>query len=156
MSGELRGLDYLVVSGTGRFFGIALEASLKIAEIAGLPTAGFETEELLHGRLHGLSANGLVVMIAGDAGELEIAVATTRAMAERDVRVLVLNMTGSPSPWDWLQITGVGRAPMDTLAAIVPFQWLAVHLALGRGMVPELMRYPGLSAALAIKSKGPA
>ena len=60
LSGELRGLDYLVVSGTGRFFGIALEASLKIAEIAGLPTAGFETEELLHGRLHGLSANGLV------------------------------------------------------------------------------------------------
>jgi fructoselysine-6-P-deglycase FrlB-like protein len=152
---DLHNLDYLVVSGSGRFFGIALEASLKVAEIAGFPTSGLETEELLHGRLHGLGPSSLVIMIAGDAGELTLATATANAMAQRDVRVLVLNMTDTPSRWDWLQVDSAGYVPMDTLAAIVPFQWLAVHLALARGMVPEAMRYPGLSAALAIKSKVP-
>jgi fructoselysine-6-P-deglycase FrlB-like protein len=42
---------------------------------------------------------------------------------------------------------------LDILYAVVPVQWLAVHLALRRGLRPETMRYPGLSADLAIKLK---
>jgi glucosamine--fructose-6-phosphate aminotransferase (isomerizing) len=149
---RLARLDYFVVAGSGRFFGIALEASLKIAEIAGLPTAGFETEELLHGRLHALGPQSLCVIIAGEEEELATARAAKRAMADRDVPIAVLNMTGAATPDDWFQIGGF-PAPLDGLAAIVPFQWLAVRLALARGMEPEAMRYPGLSAALAIKTR---
>ena len=154
LAGSLADLDHLVVAGSGRFLGIALEASLKITEVAGLPAAGFETEELLHGRLHGVGPHGLVTMIAADRGEVEIAVATAKAMADRDVRVRLLNLTSTPTPHDWLRIAAP-PAPLDTLAAVVPFQWLAVHLARARGLTPETMRYPGLSAALAIKLAAP-
>jgi glucoselysine-6-phosphate deglycase len=151
LAATLDGLDFLVVSGNRRFTGIALEASLKIAEIAGLPAAGFETEELLHGRLHGLGSNGLVLMIVSTDAERDAAQITAEAMAKRAVRVLLLNLSGQPSRHDWMTIEARSQGVLDTLYAVVPFQWLAVHLAMRRGMRPEAMRYPGLSADLAIK-----
>jgi glucosamine 6-phosphate synthetase-like amidotransferase/phosphosugar isomerase protein len=43
---------------------------------------------------------------------------------------------------------------LDLLNAIVPFQLLAWHLAREKGIVPEKMRYAGLSQKLHIKTKG--
>ena len=67
------------------------------------------------------------------------------------MRVLFLNMSGKPSRHDWMAIEAHHQSVLDTLYAVVPFQWLAVHLATRRGMRPEVMRYSGLSTDLAIK-----
>jgi fructoselysine-6-P-deglycase FrlB-like protein len=146
-------LDYLVVAGSGRFFGIALEASLKVAEIAGVATAAFDMEELLHGRLHAVGPRSLVLLIIGSDMEREIAEVAARAMARRGVRALLLNLSGRSTPDDWIKLEPDEHRILDVLSAIVPFQWLAVHLAIRRGRQPETMRYPGLSADLAIKVK---
>ena len=61
---ELADVDWIMVCGRGPQYGIALEASLKIAEIAGIPSAAFPWEEALHGRLHGLTARSLALFIA--------------------------------------------------------------------------------------------
>lgn len=143
--------DYLLVTGHGRMFGIALEASLKIAEIAGLPTAAFEPEEALHGRLHGMTARSLGLLIASNAAELEEAARIATAMASRGVRIRILNLAGPAGDYDWCGGIAWPASPFDLAAAIIPFQWLAVALAERRGMAPEAMRYPGLSADLAIK-----
>jgi fructoselysine-6-P-deglycase FrlB-like protein len=143
--------DYVAISGSERFFGVALEASLKISEIAGIASAAFETEELLHGRLHGLGPGSCGFMLVGDRGEREIAIRTKAVMAERHVRILVVNMTDEPTPHDWCKLYGNQAAPFDAIAATIPFQWLAVELALRKEMVPEDMQYPGLSRDLAIK-----
>lgn len=155
LAAMLGNLDYLMVSGNGRMAGIALEGSLKVSEIVGLPTAGFETEELLHGRLHGAGPHSLVVMLAADDRDRETAVVTARAMHERGVRVVLVNTTATATAHDWIHIPNI-PAPWDALAAIVPLQWLAWHLARARGLEPEAMRYPGLSAALSIKLQAPA
>jgi glucosamine 6-phosphate synthetase-like amidotransferase/phosphosugar isomerase protein len=42
---------------------------------------------------------------------------------------------------------------LDLLNAIVPFQLLGWHIAREKGVVPEKMRYPGLSQKLQIKTK---
>jgi len=42
---------------------------------------------------------------------------------------------------------------LDLLSAIVPFQYLGWHLAREKGVVPEKMRYPGLSQKLKIKTR---
>ncbi|WP_454855466.1 SIS domain-containing protein [Rhizobium binxianense] len=144
--------SYIVIAGSGRHFGVALEASLKIAEIAGVATAGFEPEELLHGRLHGTDADSLVVMIAADEEERNLASHTTVVMAERGVKVVLLNLTDAATPFDWLRIDAGAVRPLDTILASIPFQRLAVDLALRRKMIPEAMTYPGLSRALAIKT----
>lgn len=144
--------SYIVITGSGRHFGVALEASLKIAEIAGIATAGFEPEELLHGRLHGTDANSLVIMIAADAQERDLASHTAVVMAERGVEVVLMNLTEVATPFDWFQIDAGAVLPLDTILASIPFQRLAVDLALRREMMPDAMTYPGLSKALAIKT----
>ena len=143
---------YIVITGSGRHFGVALEASLKIAEIAGVATAGFEPEELLHGRLHGTDTDSLVIMIAADEEERNLASHTAVVMAERGVKVVLLNLTEAPTPFDFLRIDAVAVQPLDTILASIPFQRLAVDLALRRQMIPDAMTYPGLSKALAIKT----
>jgi fructoselysine-6-P-deglycase FrlB-like protein len=144
--------SYIVITGSGRHFGVALEASLKIAEIAGVATAGFEPEELLHGRLHGTNAESLVIMITADEAERDLASHTAVVMAERGVKVTLLNLTGAATPFDWLHIDAEASAPLDTILASIAFQRLAVDLALRRKMIPDAMTYPGLSKALAIKT----
>jgi fructoselysine-6-P-deglycase FrlB-like protein len=144
--------SYIVITGSGRHFGVALEASLKIAEIAGIATAGFEPEELLHGRLHGTDADSLVIMIAVDEAERDLASHTAVVMGERGVQVVLLNLTEAATPFDWMQIDAGSLAPLDTILASIPFQRLAVDLAVRRKMIPEAMTYPGLSKALAIKT----
>jgi len=132
--------DMILVSGSGALDGIALEASLKIAEIAGVPTASFPWEEVLHGRLHGLTSRSLCVVLVQDAATRAEALRASAAMRKRQVAVEVVDTVGDlASPW-------------SLLAAILPFQWLAIGLAERRGMQPETMRYPGLSADLAIKT----
>jgi glucosamine--fructose-6-phosphate aminotransferase (isomerizing) len=135
--------DMVLVTASGALYGIALEASLKIAEIAGIPTACFPWEEVLHGRLHGLTPASVCVVIVDDARTRAEAERARIAMHARGVAIDLLDLADDlPPPW-------------SILAGVTPFQWLAVRLAERRGMAPEAMRYPGLSADLAIKTNPP-
>ncbi|HEX7371640.1 MAG TPA: SIS domain-containing protein, partial [Thermodesulfobacteriota bacterium] len=55
MARAFRGTDFVMVMAQGRHYATALEGSLKITEMGGVPAAGFDTEEAFHGRFHGLS-----------------------------------------------------------------------------------------------------
>jgi glucosamine--fructose-6-phosphate aminotransferase (isomerizing) len=154
LAGTMDGVDFIMVCGRGALFGIALEASLKIAEIAGIPSAAFPWEEALHGRLHGLTARSMALFIAATAEDLADAAVAAAAMHRRGVRLGVLNLTGVASADDVWLAPPVAE-PWAPVAAVLPFQWLALRLAEARGLVPEAMRYPGLSADLHIKL-GPA
>ncbi|HVL72700.1 MAG TPA: SIS domain-containing protein, partial [Beijerinckiaceae bacterium] len=147
LAGELDEIDVLVVAGRRGLHGIALETSLKIAEMAGVPCAAFPTEELLHGRLHGLTPRSLVTMLCGDAEELAEAQRVQAVMADHGCRVIPVAATAQA----WPPGPAGPPAPWDLLALTIPFQWLAVALAERRGLRPETMRYGALSRALAIK-----
>jgi len=143
--------DALLLAGDGALHGIALEGSLKIAEMVGLPTAAWPLEEVLHGRLHGLTARSYALLLAGDAAAVGQGERIVRAMAPRGGRLAVLNVTGSPGAADWAAARFTLPGAWAVLAALLPLQWLAVALAEARGLVPHVMRYPGLSADLAIR-----
>lgn len=139
---QVSGLDYILVTGTGSDFGTALEASLKIAEIAGVPTAAFTLEETLHGRLHGLTQRSLCVVVVSDEATRHLARIVEAALAPLEVRVVVVEAGSGPhlpSPW-------------STLASTFFFQHLAVGLGRRNGCDPDLMRYPGLTTKLVIKT----
>lgn len=144
----LAGLDFLLVAGQGRHLGLAVEGSLKVAEMAGIPAAGFDTEEALHGRFHGLTGRSAAIFLASvPAGRAE-ADRAVAVLAGLGIRAGILDAAGGP---------GICRlpplpAPFDLLAAVIPLQWLAWALARGRSLRPERMRYPGLSQMLAIKT----
>ncbi|MGX1791184.1 SIS domain-containing protein [Bosea sp. NPDC055332] len=150
LAAELDTVDGLLFTGEGRHVGTALEASLKLAEMTGVPAAAFPTEEAMHGRLHGLTARSLCVMIAADAAECRLAAHAAGVMVALGVRILVLNLTNEPTPFDWLRLASL-PPPYDALAAIIPVQRLAQAMAARRGIPPHLMRFPGLSKKLGIK-----
>ena len=151
LAGELDGLDFVCIAGEGRHHGTAQEGSLKISEIAGMPSAAFTIEELLHGRLHGLSDRSLGIVIAATAEQKAAAENAAAVMRKHGVRILVLDLCGGSGPFDWPGGMPALAAPFDAIAGIVPMQWLAVALARRRGMEPHRMRYPGLSQQLGIK-----
>jgi fructoselysine-6-P-deglycase FrlB-like protein len=148
---DLDAVDVIVVAGRRGLHGIALEASLKIAEMAGVPCAAFPTEELLHGRLHGLTGQSLVTMLCAGPEEVAEARRVEAVMAGHGCRVIPVADSGEA----WPPGPPGPPAPWDALALTIPFQWLAVALAERRGLRPETMRYGALSRALAIKLQGP-
>ena len=146
---ELGDVDALLFAGRRAAFGIALEASLKAAEIAGIPTAAYPTEELLHGRVNGMTQRTVAFIFATNAREAAEAVRVKDAMAKRGCRVLVVDSGGD----DWPRLAQP-PLPWSALGMLLPFQWLAVRLAEARGLRPEAMRYGGaLLDELAIKTE---
>lgn len=141
-------VDAIVVAGRRAQYGIALEASLKIAETAGIPTAAHPTEELLHGRLHGLTERSAVFLLAADEHEVAEARRVQAAMQSRRIGVWVVDPDGAHWPKGWR----LPPAPWNTLGLVLPFQWLAVLLAEARGLVPEAMRHGALARELALKT----
>ena len=151
LAAELGSVDVMVFAGRRASYGIALEASLKIAEMAGVPCAAFPTEELLHGRLHGLTSASLVFMICDSAPEIAEAQHVKTVMARHGCRVLVVSSCGQNWPQGYTALEGA----WNSLGLTIPFQWLAVALAERRGLRPETMRYGSLSRDLAIKLELP-
>jgi fructoselysine-6-P-deglycase FrlB-like protein len=171
LAGAARDVDFVLVVGQGPHLGTALEASLKIAEMSGIPAAGVETEEALHGRLHGLTPRSLAIFVAGCVREQASVDQAARVMRDLGVMARIVGPapdrdvfglqasagsgemdTGSPTR-TWSTETTKARAPeLGPVDAIIPFQWLAWSLARNRGLEPAAMRYPGLSQRLAIKT----
>jgi fructoselysine-6-P-deglycase FrlB-like protein len=158
MARTFRDTDFIMVMGQGRHYGTALEGSLKITEMSGIPAAGFETEEAFHGRFHGLGGKSLALFVTASPDQQEMAASGAEVLSGLGVGVHILNLGRRPSspfdchmPWPANDLL----PELDLLGAIVPFQFLAWHLARERGIVPEKMRYPGLSQKLGIKTSKP-
>lgn len=140
--------DNIIVAGRRGHFGIALEASLKIAEMSGVPSAAFPTEELLHGRLHGVTPRSMVFVIAEGDSQVAEAQQVRAVMQRRGCRVVVVDRAGA----HWPKGPSLPEAPWSALGFVLPFQWLAVLLAQALGRAPEAMRHGKLSGELAIKT----
>jgi glucosamine--fructose-6-phosphate aminotransferase (isomerizing) len=154
LAGTFREADFVMVTGQGRHYATALEGSLKITEMSGIPAAPFETEEAFHGRFHGLSSKSLAVFICASPAQREMGVTGAGVLSGLGVGARILNLGPGPSsPYD-LKLPWPATDPLpelDLLSAIVPFQLLGWHLAKERGIIPESMKYPDLSKNLKIK-----
>jgi len=148
--------DYIQVAGQHGHVGSALEASLKIAEITGVPTAGFDIEEALHGHVYGTTDRSLVLVIARDATEAKVAENLGRALTALGPRLAICNLSAQRTAFDmdidWPQ-TPASWA--DATWALFPFQWYAFHVAQAKGMEQPGMIYPNLGKQLNVKIRPP-
>jgi len=148
---SLSAVDQIIVAGRSANHGVALEATLKITEMAGIATSALPTEELLHGRLHGLTERSVALIIAdGDRERLEARRARD-VMAKRGCRIEVVERSSALSSALWPG-ESLPASPWNALGLILPFQWLGVLLAEARGLKPEAMRHGSLAPELAIKT----
>ncbi len=158
---ELSKADVLAVLGQRSQLGTALEGSLKIAEMSGVPAFGEETEEMSHGRFHGLTRNSHVFFIVDDATQREFASRLSAALIRFEITPHIVDMKTMPeSEAERFCSIRAPRLPegnfWKVLFAVVPFQLLAVHTAMTRGRVPEKMRYPDMGRYLGLKLQVPA
>jgi len=145
--------DYVLVAGQGTHLGTALEAGLKIAEISGVPTASFDTEEALHGHVYGTTQASLVIVIAQT--EAKAAARLGEALTARGPRAAICNLSGHATRFD-LVIDWPKAPALDWIAAswaAIPFQWYACELAAARGVDPDKMIYPTLGVELGLRLK---
>jgi glucoselysine-6-phosphate deglycase len=145
--------DYILVAGQATHLGSALEASLKIAEISGVPTAAFDTEEALHGHVYGTTEKSLVVAIAQTEAEAKVAANLGEALAELGPRAVVLNLSSHPTAFD-LDVSWPIAPQHQWLAgcwAPIPLQWYGCELAIARGVDPDKMIYPNLGRRLNVR-----
>jgi|GEM_PF-609241 len=148
------GRGHVMVVGTGRFYGAALEGSLKLQEMAGTSASCFELEESLHGRFHGLSEGDLALFLVGEEEDEAVASAAAGVLLTLGVAAEVLStVDGAAEP------PGVTRLPvaarvggLDVVDVVVALQSFAVLAAEAWGADPDAMRYPGLSQRLEIKT----
>jgi fructoselysine-6-P-deglycase FrlB-like protein len=147
--------DYVLVAGQGPHLGTALEAGLKIAEISGVPTASFDTEEAFHGHVYGTTQASLVIVIAQTEAEAKAAARLGEALTARGPRAAICNLSGHATRFD-LAIDWPKAPALDWIAAswaVIPFQWYACELATARGVDPDKMIYPNLGAELGLRLK---
>lgn len=149
--------DYILMAGQSQHLGSALESGLKIAEISGVPTAGFDTEEALHGHSYGTTKQSLVVMIAQNEAEAKVAANLGEALTPLGPRLVIANLSGHATRFD-LEVDWPKAPEYDWLAsswAPIPFQWYACELAQARGVDPDKMIYPGLGDKLNVRPPKP-
>jgi fructoselysine-6-P-deglycase FrlB-like protein len=148
--------DYIQVAGQLGHVGSALEASLKIAEITGVPTAAFDTEEALHGHVQGTTDRSLVLMIARDPAEARLAESLGTALTALGPRFAICNLSAASTPFD-LRIDWPPSSPgwIDATWVLFPFQWYAWHIARAKGHEVPGMIYPDLGRQLDIKISQP-
>lgn len=149
------GGDFFMVMGQERHYGTALEGSLKLSEMSGVPAAAFDTEEALHGRFHGLGMFSVALFVTATPVQHSVAVMAADVLDDLDIRSRILHLVPSlPGPHDFaLPWPTTDRCPeLDLISAIVPFQLLACDLARRKGLPPERMRYPDLQQRLRVAS----
>lgn len=124
----------MITSGRGYSYPTAREAALKLMETAYVSAQPFSGADLLHGPLALVEPRVpvLAVVSAGAGGEAFRPVLD--ALAERNADVLTVGSAGASVP---LPQTAEPLAP---LLEILPFQLLARHVAVDRGVDPDAPR----------------
>lgn len=131
----------LVATGRGYAYPTAREAALKLMETSYLSAQAFSGADLLHGPLATVDPQVPVLAVVPDGVAGAAMQPVLERLAERDAdvfgvgaRAYVQGLTGGLVLPD-----GAGEA-LSPLLEIIPFQQLALHLALARGGDPDTPR----------------
>jgi glucosamine--fructose-6-phosphate aminotransferase (isomerizing) len=141
---RLVGRDRLIVVGRGFNYSTAREMALKLKELARLAADPYSAADFLHGPIALVEPGYPVIAIAPSGPTAADMDALVERLAELGVEHIVISDRQEaiaaaslairlPSLPDWLM----------PIAAIVPGQLLALHLALARGIDPESPRWIG-------------
>ncbi len=123
---------------------VAVETALKMKEANYSVAEGFESEEVVHGRLQPVDSSSVVVCFesGGPADRRCLDVVLAARMAAARVVVVTNDPRSAMSSVadDVIQVPNTGDELLSSLVNVVPGQLLAYHLAVVRGLNPDLIR----------------
>ncbi|HEX3178709.1 MAG TPA: SIS domain-containing protein [Methylomirabilota bacterium] len=126
--------------GGGPNHATALEGALKLTEAAGLPAVGLDAEQFLHGPWSGVAREDLVVVLAPAGAARSRCLHAARVARGRGADVLALGAE------DDRELAGLAAETIalppvaelvSPIAAVLPLQLLAYHIAVRRGRNPD-------------------
>jgi glucosamine--fructose-6-phosphate aminotransferase (isomerizing) len=137
-----RYLDRLVTSGRGYCYGTAFELALKLKETCYLLAEPYSPPDFLHGPVAIVDDGFPALLVAPDGAAFDDLLAFGRALHERGAELIAIS--------DRADLLALAQTPLRLpvslpewlapLAAIVPGQLLALHLARTRGLDPDQPR----------------
>jgi glutamine---fructose-6-phosphate transaminase (isomerizing) len=118
----------------------ALEGALKLTEAAGVPALGFDAEQFLHGPWAAVDADDVVVVIAPPGPARARCLAAARVAQSAGAAILALCADGDRE-LGALAAESIALPEVDEelspIAAVVPLQLFAYHVAVLRGRNPD-------------------
>ena len=138
---EFVGCDRLFILGYGLGHGVALEGALKCKEVTGLPCEGMFSSEFKHGPLAMVEEDTPVFFTAPPSGAEMLTNHVTEVTCRGGhATVLAGPHSGLKAEASQFIALPVGSDLEYAIAGAVPFQLLAYHLSVARGMNPDYPR----------------
>jgi glutamine---fructose-6-phosphate transaminase (isomerizing) len=126
--------DNLFIIGRGALFPMALEAAIKIQEVSYIHAQGFAAGELKHGPI-ALIEEGTPCLVLGDDQET---ISNATELKARGAMIIGVSSERKDVFDQWLKVPDCNGA--QAIASIIPVQILAYHLAILRGLDPDMPR----------------
>ncbi|MCF7917702.1 glutamine--fructose-6-phosphate transaminase (isomerizing) [Candidatus Gracilibacteria bacterium] len=124
----------LFIIGRKSLYPMALESAIKIQEVSYIHAQGFAAGELKHGPI-ALIEKGTPCIVLGDDQET---VSNATELKSRGAKIIGVSATKQDVFDEWLRVPDCNGA--QAIASIIPVQILAYHLALLKGLDPDMPR----------------
>jgi len=126
--------DNMFIIGRGSLYPMALEAAIKIQEVSYIHAQGFAAGELKHGPIALIEEGTPCVVLGGD----QQTISNATEIRSRGALIIGISQENNPAFDYWIRVPDAGDA--QALVSLIPIQILAYHLALERGLDPDMPR----------------
>jgi glucosamine--fructose-6-phosphate aminotransferase (isomerizing) len=141
LAAQFVGCDRLFILGYGLGHGVALEGALKCKEVTGLPCEGMFSSEFRHGPLAMVEADTPVFFTAPPSGAEMLTNHVTEVTCRGGHATVLAGVhDGLRSEASHFVPLAVASDLEYAVAGAVPFQLLAYHLSVAKGMDPDYPR----------------
>ena len=124
----------LFIIGRGSLYPIALEAAIKIQEVSYIHAQGFAAGELKHGPI-ALIEEGTPCIVLGSDQET---ISNATEIKSRGAKIIGISTENDPVFDHWMRVPDADGA--QALISLIPVQILSYHLAIERGLDPDMPR----------------
>lgn len=126
--------DNLFIIGRGALYPIALEAAIKVQEVSYIHAQGFAAGEIKHGPI-ALIEEGTPCIVLGDDPET---ISNATELKSRGAVIIGVADKKHSIFDEWMKAPNCGQA--QSISALIPIQILSYHLAILRGIDPDMPR----------------
>lgn len=129
-------VDYgnLFIIGRGELYPMAMEAAIKIQEVSYIHAHGFAAGELKHGPIALIETRTPCIVLGGD----QETISNATELKARGARIIGVAPKNNIIFDEWIRVPDADGA--QGIVTIVPVQILAYHLAVLRGLDPDMPR----------------
>jgi glutamine---fructose-6-phosphate transaminase (isomerizing) len=142
LANTLKDVPRIFIFGGGPNHATALEGTLKLQETVHIPTNGWELEEGMHGPWVSMNEDDLVIVLAAKGPSLDKTNKFVSSIKEIGTKVWLITNDESGNP-DADYVTYIPSDIPEIITpmySILPIYQFTYHLALSRGIIPDIMR----------------